>query len=308
MKKNLPKSYNLKAKSCDHKFLDYVTKSKNDGLKIHSVFNRVINLVDPKRNLITIANNELDNGPATLIVDSKINFNFINQEMDVKCYEQKITIADKLQISLDNLKIWTIPAAKIDKVNSIYFKRNKKLFDSYLKNKLTTDGCGYFYSANFQSDKNCDKSPGAISKELNLRLSNLKAKLIAREDITAEIKSIIGFGIGLTPSGDDFLVGVLSVFYLLKEGEKLFLEIVSILKKIKIETTDISKKMLNYSMRGSTRENIYKLINSLTAEEEIKEEVIKNVLDIGSTSGKDIAVGIMTAFDVIINIRENNGG
>lgn len=308
MKKNLPKGYNLKAKSCDHKFLDYVTKSENDGLKIHSVFNRVINLIDANGNLITIANNELDNGPATLIVDSKINFNFINQEMEVKYYDQKITIADKLQISLADLKIWTVPAARIDKVNSIYFKKNKKLFDSYLKSKLTTDGCGYFYLANFNSDKKFEQSPGMISKELNLRLSNLKAKLIAGEDITAEIKSIIGFGIGLTPSGDDFLVGMLSVFYLLKEGEKLFLEIVSILKKFKIETTDISKKMLKYSMRGSTRENIYKLINALTAEEKIKEKVIKNVLEIGSTSGKDIAVGIMTAFDVIINIRENNGG
>lgn len=304
MEKNYSVEYSLRAKSCDRVFFNYLKKFNEKNIKIHSIFNKVVNLIDHSGNLITIASKEINNAPATLRLDSEFDFAFLTKNLELNYENNRIFFGNKLEIYLKEVEIWEPNSSKTNPINTDFFKENKKIFDSYFIKNSTTAGCSYFYITEIDNFAR-NKKVTLISKTLKIRLAKLKKAIINNQEIKNELKNIIGPGLGLTPSGDDFLTGLLAVFYLFPEAEEQFVKLNSTINKIDINTTDISKKMLQFSLTGAIRENILDLIKALTSEKKIEEKTIEKVFAIGSTSGRDIAVGIMTAFEIIIKLRTN---
>ncbi|MCL6574357.1 MAG: DUF2877 domain-containing protein, partial [Bacillus sp. (in: Bacteria)] len=116
--------------------------------------------------------------------------------------------------------------------------------------------------------------------------------------------SLIGLGPGLTPSGDDFLVGFFTIFNMKNSpffSYRSLCEEVAL--KAKLLTNDISYMALKKASTGNVRESIITLINSIISGNEKDLSLSLNrVLNIGSTSGTDIVLGLVSGLKANLKV------
>ena len=115
---------------------------------------------------------------------------------------------------------------------------------------------------------------------------------------------IVGVGIGLTPSGDDFLSGVFAALYFYnKSFAKGFTleQLKSLAKSIGYKTSPFSATLIKAAARGWVLEVISSWLVSLFQGESIQiKELTKKILKIGHSSGADILFGLITALESIL--------
>jgi|GEM_PF-2039884 len=128
------------------------------------------------------------------------------------------------------------------------------------------------------------------------------------EEAAISYCSLIGTGIGLTPSCDDAMVGILACICGLYaaidplNGILTYKELTgSLIPHTQDQTTDISSKYLKCALRGSFSEMLYRLVCWVYGESrEDLNEILKQFTDIGHTSGLDTLRGFETAVQRII--------
>ena len=116
------------------------------------------------------------------------------------------------------------------------------------------------------------------------------------QELTIEnLNQFIGLGVGLTPSGDDFITGLLSVFYCygLKSSsiKKMFAQFKT--SNLEKKTTIVSYFMLKNTLESNVNEALYNYLTNGSSLEEI--------VKIGSTSGTDMLVGICVGLGYLLN-------
>lgn len=134
--------------------------------------------------------------------------------------------------------------------------------------------------------------------EVYSKQSPLK-KYSSNQDLEKLVMELIGFGQGLTPSGDDFIVGLLAVN---SRIDYLPSSIFSVIEK-KIndkQTTDVSIAYLRSALEGQYSTAVVEVINELD-----NLQRLRNALDIlaqmGHSSGKDTIYGIYYGLILIQN-------
>lgn len=123
----------------------------------------------------------------------------------------------------------------------------------------------------------------------------LKTSVISRDEeyINGVLKSIIGRGRGLTPSGDDLLIGLLWI----NEISGIFSkEFFNSLKQLIFQgglTTDVSINYYKSAFKGDYSSSLIDLCYSIIEfnEEEIRIN-LENIIQYGHTSGADLLSGI----------------
>ncbi|MEH7254055.1 DUF2877 domain-containing protein, partial [Neobacillus niacini] len=248
--------------------------------------------------LYTIAGSKLDNGPNTLILDID-NMKPMGIEVNerVRVENNLLYIGNKLTISINKADRWesvlpTYPS------NIEILKRNLVK----MKEHITLHGVGGGIKKNVIPQNPFEAE---VSNMLGERTHLLYNELLNNRISSAlpQAVSLIGLGPGLTPSGDDFLTGLFTIFNMENSPfypYRSFCE--EVLKKAKTLTNDISYMTLKKAAIGKVRESIISLLNSLFVEDE--EDLIlslNKLLNIGSSSGTDIAIGIV--FGMEANIR-----
>lgn len=108
------------------------------------------------------------------------------------------------------------------------------------------------------------------------------------------LKKFIGAGKGLTPGGDDFLVGFLSFLHFYKEQltDKVDL---GLNEKTESATTFVSFMALSAAVKGHFNREILNFYKFLTETEDELSLRLEDLLKIGSSSGRDIMTGILFA-------------
>lgn len=305
------------ALSYDRGFKSLVDKNiPNPRLKVHSIFKRVINLVDRDKGIYSILQNDLDNGPCAMRVKVDKGYSFldlqINLDDSVKIEKKSLNIGDKIVISFKNIKLWSPDLLKLDinYTNKLNFNENIKCFNKYLFKNAVDGGSKYYYIDKFINQENTYK-PSLIEKELKSRINIFLLSLTkSLEELTKSIVSMIGFGNGLTPSGDDFLVGFITSLNSFEgeESKLLFGKIKDILEDKNLSTTDVSKNMIKSSIVGDTREWIINFIKEVFNDDrEGLFHSMDNLFSIGSSSGVDLSVGIILGAMYSLDILENGG-
>lgn len=103
-----------------------------------------------------------------------------------------------------------------------------------------------------------------------------------------ELKKIVGCGNGLTPSGDDFCVGL--AWVLMVTNDRRFESFVAQLNELSPRTTDISAMMFHNLQQGLFIEPLVKM-GSATSSEEFN-RLFSQVATIGHSSGMDTLYGL----------------
>lgn len=136
-----------------------------------------------------------------------------------------------------------------------------------------------------------------MARELQQRRQRLTTALIRKKDITDAVAHFIGLGVGLTPSSDDYLVGLSIILFIRGHPlEKHKEEFLAALQRAGNNTTLISKVTLEAAFQQRYRENIARLIAHIIAEPNgFLTQSITDIKNIGSSSGCDMLYGMADA-------------
>jgi len=114
-----------------------------------------------------------------------------------------------------------------------------------------------------------------------------------------DVNSLIGRGPGLTPSGDDFIAGVLFSLHFLRN--KQLLEMFSgKVSRVLNKTTRLSQHFLKYALAGKWGKTEQDLMIALMAGTGNLNRAINNLLAVGSSSGADELQGIMAGIRTVL--------
>jgi hypothetical protein len=148
--------------------------------------------------------------------------------------------------------------------------------------------------------------PGEFKILFQNRIASLRyaVKENSLSKVIDAIAHLIGFGPGLTPSGDDFMVGFISSYHYLKKSKFIlsinmndFVEQILLLYKNK--TTFISEMMIYEACKGRFFKPIVELMRNLFFSDQ-KNSLVSayRLTKIGSSSGMDILRGIICGIEL----------
>ena len=123
-----------------------------------------------------------------------------------------------------------------------------------------------------------------------------------RSHAVEAVTRLIGLGPGLTPSGDDVLVGVEAALHALAQPSAGFLAMAT--SDVEDRTTELAATLLRHAAAGEFAERVHLLLGALLGSDD---EAIPAALDRavawGATSGSDCLLGVLIGLDVAAGVR-----
>jgi len=307
------RAISLDAEAIGYRVLTSINNPRNKA-RVHSVFDHAFYLQINKSSLISVIKNAEYIGPFSILIKDSNNLSFksiaIKDNMRAAFIDKKIVLDENLlSIRLDRPTIWSPP--KNPKKNSLLSKGlislNLRVFRDQIYKCPSREGLVPILEK--------VELTGPINLFLKPQGSNFSDKArpyIERlmwglhwgdsNMVLSNASSMLGLGPGLTPSCDDFLAGLMISLTLggktlIKERnhdhnflKKLFGEIC---KSAKCKTTIYSNHLLTQARVGEGNKAIIDLIHSLLTEDlDQVANCTETLINMGETSGADIAVGI----------------
>ncbi len=260
----------------------------NGNFTIHSRFRRTVNFHNNAL-LISIVNEDIGSGPLNIIVRG-LDFRNIHS----LSINNNILMINNFALAMHNTLKYCSKLS-LQKVDKAIFSKNLTLLNTTLL-KLYNEKSLCF----LLDEKRVGNFTSGFEKEFVKRMK-LGLNLILKgtmNSLNEGISQIKGCGFGLTPSGDDFIAGLLSGLYLKQEiFGKDFSETRKEIYETSLDENLISNTFLTLAQEGLFTENFKNLINSLLHEGKEKLNIyIRRMLNIGETSGADTLVGFCFAF------------
>lgn len=289
---------------------------------IHSIFEKTFFVITENNELIFIVKNGLSNGPINIMIDlegrQNISFMHIKKNDIVMRQNNFLHIGQSLKINLDRVEMWQ-PTNNIIKVDDITNIRKKI---DYVKKLAIEKGSHYGLGQLIKYDNEI-----ILGKEIpNSSLNIIATKALPHlEEIVTGIlhnnlkmveknaESIIGLGLGLTPSADDTLSGIMAGLYILgnhflMDMHQLLAINNSVISKLdETKTTLVSKEFLEHAARGEIAENGRNIIYAiLSPSNTLLKPKVEALLKMGETSGTDITLGTILGLRVGLELFEIN--
>lgn len=135
----------------------------------------------------------------------------------------------------------------------------------------------------------------------------LRCGLSDMEGLKESAAAMLGLGVGLTPSGDDFLTGLLLAFFtgLPRDMEAVLEELKGKIKNSVFRTNDISRQYLLCACRGKYGMQLHELIAAGTEQAEIR-RALEKAAEIGHSSGVDTLNGLLAGIKIILEALEGS--
>ena len=239
--------------------------------KILHVFDDVCNLINERREVLSVVIAEIGNGPFNLIVDEPVIFaKHLDAESKVSIQKTQILLGD-ITISLINAQMWN-PMPRWGDLR----KRKDEIVDRLALLQIDNDN------------------------ESILQFSNSLTNAILKADITAlqgTSSKLAGLGIGLTPAGDDFLMGAMYAAWIIHPQE-VAKEITEEIANVAVPlTTSLSGAWLRSAAKGEAGELWHEFFDALIEEKSMYLPMSK-ILSVGETSGSDALAGFLEVISV----------
>lgn len=267
-------------------------KTKEYSGFVHSVFNHTFNVLFDNKLLVTITEGFIESGPNSLSVKDlnikELNLD-INNEVIIK--DNQLIVSKKLIVDFDQPYIKQVKNVVYSDVSTNFKSKIDQIFES-----------DWYLNLRKASGRN--EIVVDLFKQVNNNIKDIELNLIKNNDqlIFESLKKMIGLGIGLTPSGDDFLTGLAYVSsfatYPRKDVHKQLLKLESFVKE---GTNIISYSQFSLALKSESRVQMYNSLVALLDDQSYEQSLsrIKEILVIGSTSGFDLLQGILFGLKII---------
>lgn len=279
----------------------FIKRLRERGFRgtLHSIFDRTVNIkCDFTRDLYTLAIRKTDNAPHTIVadIDSCAGRGLAIGD-PVAWTEGQLLIGSKLAVSLEQTAVWrcALPAYPTadEPLKSNLAEAEKEI-------GIRGRGGGTVRSVD----------AGSLEIE-TARLLNERTESLLRELSEVRMEKafsyairLIGLGPGLTPSGDDFLTGLFAAMNLPKSplySRRYWCRDVE--AAAASMTNEISCMAMKKAAIGQVRESIVALADSLIhGSRDRMFSSLSTVLDIGSSSGSDIALGLVKGLELNLKL------
>lgn len=264
-----------------------------------NIFNTVINieLTSPSL-LITLAKKDVTPAPYMMKVSSNDEFDRLRGRVNIGDTfrfrkEGEMTVNDdRIIYNKTNEFISVIETIDSEKTD---LQIKKLEMDCYLQTKGNYGGLLNAYLTQSLNEHVSSASLSIYDNYFHQLLKQLSA------DFSGEnLRQFVGLGVGLTPSGDDFIVGLISILSRYDYSGRWLNEIKNKFKSNNIEkkTTRVSAYMINYALEGYFNAALIELVCGKS------DESLDKVKSIGSTSGTDMLTGVAFGLNELINFQK----
>lgn len=249
-----------------------LTPAVNDWLKnsrhprILHFFDRACNLINEHRGILSIVTPQIGNGPFNLVIEDNVLFSkHLHIQSPISIHESQLALGDFV-ISLDHARTWS-PRPDWERV--------------HVKKDEITDRVSKLQIAH-------DEFPGSLSSAL------------ANADISSCLsasRQLAGLGQGLTPSGDDFIMGAIHAAWIIHPYEIASVIAREIAKTTTSLTTSLSAAWIRSAGRGEAGILWHHFFDALISGNMIAiQESMEKILAVGETSGADGLAGFVGVF------------
>jgi hypothetical protein len=254
---------------------DWLTNSHQP--RILHIFHHVCNLINESRDVLSVVRPQIGNGPFNLVTEDILFSEHINLHSPVSNSPHQLTLGN-IVIRTANAMLWNpYPDWKV------LHTRKDDILDQLTK-LLIAD----------------DREFSLWRQVSTIQLFKSLASLLASADRSPSItaaKQLAGLGPGLTPAGDDFIIGALYAAWIIHPGEVASTIAQDIAEAAAPLTTSLSAGWLRSAGNGEAgalwHEFFVALINS---DEARTRSSINKILEVGATSGADALAGFIGTF------------
>ena len=263
--------------------IDYPKQGRVVALFEHSFYIQI------DGNWICLGASSLSLGALNLLTDAPANINWqasgLQLEDQVKISATHIHIGHRFSFSYRNAKLWQPePTTNFDK-NTI--AAGLAALSSQALSMAPAEGLASFIFPKNSLTTALPSATTAITKMKNF----IGAGHSNAQDIQEPVAALIGLGPGLTPSGDDFLGGMMIALKMLGEDEK-YRVLTNIVETCSSATNDISRAHLKAAAQGIGAEPLHATIGDITSNRNQALKASLEKLDaIGHCSGWDALTG-----------------
>lgn len=274
-----------------------------DALHVQSVYRSVVN-ISTADGLLTVASPETGGLPNGIVADLGPDWRAIDLQpgMVVHASDANIRVPDAgLDIKLDAARRWSPrfqSSAEVADVVTARWRRRTGATRTIARARASATGFGSLLQADMPHD------PVGI---LDVARPIVAGLIVALEtgDRSAAAKvatGLIGLGPGLTPSGDDVLVGIEAALHALDRPSAGFLALA--MGDVEQRTTALAATLLRHAAAGEFAERLHTLLAALLGSDD---ETIATAIDRaaawGATSGMDCLLGVLIGLDVAAGVH-----
>ena len=251
---------------------------------IHSQFEKVVNY-SCGNNLLSFVEVEIGNSPVNIVVN---NIDDLKQIVQISLSKQEL-ICDSKIYALQNSTQYNSDIEEINFNENIILKNIKKLQSILVKHASPL-------SLAFVFDKSRENN--FISSFEKNFLQKVKSAINKFDEgkIIEGIKLIRRCGFGLTPSGDDFIAGMLNALFLIEKISKQH-NFATLRNEIYLTSKTeniISQNAIYFASKGRFNEVFKNLLFSLNDEnDELLQQSAIKFLQSGESSGADTLSGFL---------------
>ena len=268
----------IKALSVALDVRDWLANSQHP--RILHIFDQVCNLINERGEVLSIVSPQIGNGPFNLVIEDDVFFSrHLSLESPISISQNQLTLAD-LTINTADAKLWN-PRPDWEKL----YARKDEMF-----NRLTTTPMP-------------DHQP-SIPNSLALRIGSEQASDLSSALTKADISTaktvasqLAGLGQGLTPAGDDFIMGALYAAWIihpLEVAKPLVEEVANTAAPL---TTSLSAAWLRSAGKGQAGVLWHDFFDVVIAGNSAQIPLqITKLLSVGETSGADALSGFLGTF------------
>jgi hypothetical protein len=252
---------------------------------VHSVFAQACN-VAWRDSLLTLVRPALADGPTVFVLgaDAPADLRAVFGRGEAICARDGCIESRRARLDVSRATVWRAPAAR------------RALPDADIGTRLARTRARL---AGCRSDR-----PSVVVREAQPTVARLEAACGAldAERACAHAARLIGWGEGLTPAGDDFLVGLCAALRALAAGAPERADFVARVSECIAascgRTTPIAVHHLRLAARGHFNADVLRAVDALRAEDDPDraDVAIGETLAAGATSGADTLTGVLAGF------------
>lgn len=299
----------VKALSISRPIFDIVNR---EGLtvRVFANYRRACNLVTSEGEMIALVSPAIGNGPLNIVIEENGALQYVKPRLPAVFSDEQPGLGESLVVSLDGAQVWR-PEVNW-KCLITHRRRLEDNFASLCTWLSQNDIAKGLLSLVLDGEKDPRACEGGTHSLHNLGFLamarvGIKGLLQALRDgdrlgIRENAALLTGLGPGLTPAGDDYLVGLMAglrVWPSSLNNSGLSPDDVCqiILEATEDRTTLLSRAFLHSAKEGLFGENWHRLLAELARGEAIGiDQAAKRILASGATSGADALAGFLSPY------------
>lgn len=254
------------------------------------VFENACNLIDAESDVLSLVTPLIGNGPFNVVIPPLVFSRHISPADSVVCTASNLGVGN-LSVDLTSAKRWTPrPAwepirekrAALRKVIPLLYQALHDLAPSGSLAALATN----LSPPLFESD-------AALQYQARAAVEQFLAWVRRGEGVVL-VEQLAGLGPGLTPAGDDFLMGSLLAIWACQPDEQARSLSRAVVEAASPRTTPFSAAWLRAAARGECSHHWHALFESIVAAHELAvSDAAAAIIRQGHTSGSDMLTGFV---------------